>query len=128
MLRVLSRVSLLGIFLAAACGDPAPRMHVVRARVHVGERVVVHLEESPRRHGELWLTLVPPSAPASFVGERIVVDDGATQVTVPTAAPGTFEVRLHDAFPERSHHVVARAAIEVEPAAVARRDPPVWYW
>ena len=137
MMRVPPRV-LSGVFLFSALGllsvpafrDSAPRMHVVRATVHAGERVVVHVEgpTSPRRHGDLWLTLVPKEAPESFVGERVVVESGATHVTVPTAAPGAFEVRLHDGYPQRTHHVVARVRVEVAPAAVARRDPPVWYW
>ena len=128
MLRVLSGVTVFGLLLASACGEPAPRMHVVRARVHAGDAVVVHLESAPRERGALWLTLVPASAPESFVGERIVVEGGATRVTVAAASAGTFEVRLHDDFPLRAHHVVARARIEVAPAAVARRDPPVWFW
>lgn len=76
---------------------------------------MVHLEDatSAPRSGALWLTLAPADAPDSFVGERIVVDPSATHAALPTNAPGHFEVRLHDDWPARSHHVVARKSIDV---------------
>jgi len=119
----------LGVLLTSclvACDGPAPRMHLVRAEVRAGEHVVVHLEDVPRLRG-VWLTLAPPSAPASYVGDRVRVEEGATQVTVATSSPGRYEVRLHDGFPERAHHLVGRASVHVDEPAFARRDP-VWFW
>ena len=96
-------------------------MHVTRKEVPAGEPVVVHLEDalSAPRSGALWLTLAPADAPESYVGERIVVDGQATHVVVTAAAPGRWEVRLHDEWPKRPHHLVARKAIEVVSAQSA---------
>ena len=80
-----------------------------------GAPVVVHLEDasSAPRSGALWLTLAPPDAPESFVGERVLVDPSATHVDVPTGTPGHYEVRLHDDWPHRAHHLVAKKSIDV---------------
>lgn len=90
-------------------------MHVTRKEVPLGTPVVVHLEDalSAPRSGALWLTLAPAGAPEGFVGERLVVDASATHVTLSAAAPGRYEVRLHDDWPKRPHHLVARTAIDV---------------
>jgi hypothetical protein len=83
--------------------------------VPAGAPVVVHLEDamSAPREGALWLTLAPADAPESFVGERVVVDASATHAALPTAVPGHYEVRLHDDWPRRPHHLVARKSIDV---------------
>jgi hypothetical protein len=114
--RALVLSSLLAVAgLASACEDPAPRMHVTRKEVPLGVPVVVHLEDamSAPRSGALWLTLAPADAPESFVGERLVVDPKATHATLTAPSPGRYEVRLHDDWPNRPHHLVARRSIEV---------------
>lgn len=90
-------------------------MHVTRKEVPAGAPLVVHLEDAANapRSGALWLTLAPRDAPESFVGERVLVDAGATHATLIAGAPGRWEVRLHDDWPKRPHHLVARTAIEV---------------
>lgn len=90
-------------------------MHVTRTEVPLGDPVVVHLEDfaSAPRDGELWLTLAPEGAPEEFVGERVLVDPHATHAAIATRAPGRFEVRLHDDFPRRPHHRIARAKVDV---------------
>lgn len=90
-------------------------MHVTRKEVPLGSPVVVHLEDalSAPRSGALWLTLAPSGAPESFVGERMVVDASSTHAKLATGAPGRFEVRLHDRWPNEPHHLVARVPIEV---------------
>jgi hypothetical protein len=88
---------------------------VTRKEVPAGEPVVVHLEDasSVSRSGSLWLTLAPPDAPESFVGHRVLVDPSATHADLPTASPGHYEVRLHDDWPHRSHHLVAKRSVDV---------------
>lgn len=90
-------------------------MHVTRTEVPAGTPVVVHLEDamSAPRAGALWVTLAPAGAPESYAGERVVVDPATTHVTLSTNAPGRWEVRLHDDWPKRPHHLVARKPIEV---------------
>jgi hypothetical protein len=90
-------------------------MHVTRKEVPAGAPVVVHLEDatSAPRSGALWLTLAPSDAPESFVGERIVVEGAMTHATLNTMRPGRYEVRLHDDWPKRPHHLVARTPIDV---------------
>ena len=90
-------------------------MHVTRKEVPCGSPVVVHLEDaiSAPRSGALWLTLAPADAPDSFVGDRIVVDAASTHAILKASAPGRYEVRLHDDWPRKPHHLVARSSIEV---------------
>jgi hypothetical protein len=90
-------------------------MHVTRKEVPLGAPVVVHLEDamSAPRSGALWLTLAPAEAPESFVGERLVVDGNMTHATLNTSTPGHYEVRLHDGWPSRPHHLVARRPVDV---------------
>lgn len=90
-------------------------MHVTRKEVPLGAPVIVHLEDalSAPRSGALWLTLAPVEAPDAYVGERVVIDGSATHVTLSTPAPGRWEVRLHDEYPKKPHHLVAKTPIEV---------------
>jgi hypothetical protein len=108
------RRALLFLFLVS-CTEASPRFHVTRKEVPAGEPVVVHLEDamSAPRSGALWLTLAPADAPESFVGQRVVVDPSATHADLPTASPGHYEVRLHDDWPHRPHHLVAKKSIDV---------------
>lgn len=130
MLRAVQLGVHLGVAaLVVSCLPDAPRVQVVRARVHAGERVLVRLDPpSSRPDGELWLTLVPAGAPESSVGERVELERGAAQAAVTAPARGVFEIRLHDRSLARPDDVVDRTRVDVGDAVAARRDPPVWYW
>jgi hypothetical protein len=114
-----------------ACGNASPRMHVAAGHVHAGESIVVRFDASPvapRGRGDVWLTLVPAGASDEFAAERVVIEEGASEATVPAGDEGTYELRLVDESPRRLSRVVARARVDVERAPLARNEPPAWYW
>lgn len=114
-----------------ACGGDAPRMRVLSTRVRSGDSVVVRFDAPPvaaRARGDVWLTLVPQGTIDGFVGERIVIDEGATEVTIRAGDEGAYELRLVDQSPRRLSPVVARARVDVDRPAVARNEAPAWYW
>jgi hypothetical protein len=114
-----------------ACGGDAPRMSVVSAHVRAGDTVVVRFDAPPvtsRARGDVWLTLVPEGTSDEFVGERIVIDEGAAEATLPAGDEGAFELRLVDQSPRRLSPVVARIRVDVDRPAVARNEAPAWYW
>jgi hypothetical protein len=62
----------------------------------------------------LWITLAPAGSPDSEWGELQEVARGqASKRLVPPVA-GDYEVRLHDGYPARPFHVVARARVKVD--------------
>jgi hypothetical protein len=114
-----------------ACGSDGPRMRVATSHVRAGESIVVRFDAppvAPRGRGDVWLTLVPATASDDFAGERVVVEEGAVEATVPAGDEGTFELRLVDESPRRLSRVVSRAPVAVEHAALARNEAPAWYW
>jgi hypothetical protein len=114
-----------------ACGGDAPRMRVMSTHVRSGDSVVVRFDAPPvaaRARGDVWLTLVPQGTSDDFVGERIVIDEGAADATVPAGDEGVYELRLVDQSPRRLSRVVARARVDVDRPAVARNEAPAWYW
>jgi hypothetical protein len=110
----------------AAC-DSAPTMSIVSSTVPVGEDIVVTFDPAieGRAANLYWITLQPVDAPDSSSSGRIVVEHGLTRARVRATEPGTFEVRLHDRYPQKEDHLVARAPVRV----LAKRDqsdaPPV---
>jgi hypothetical protein len=114
----------------AACGGDSPRMMVEPRPFQAGEGLVVQFEAPvlSSAFDKRWLTLVPLGSPDTFVGDRVLVEPGATEVVVPTLSGGLFELRLHDGYPRRSHHVIGRLPVEVQRRPVARSAPPLWYW
>jgi hypothetical protein len=130
------RAALVIAFLAVAgsplaCGYDSPRMFVARTRVHVGDSVVVRFQAppvAPRGRGDVWLTLVPAGLGDAFSGERVVIDEGSAEATIPAVEPGTYELRLVDESPRRLSRVVSRVRVEVARAEVARNEAPAWYW
>lgn len=116
---------------AVACGNDAPRMRIATSHVHAGESIVVRFDAppvAPRSRGDVWLTLVPADTSDEFASERVVIEEGAREATVPAGAEGTYELRLVDESPRRLSRVVSRARVEVERAPLARNEPPAWYW
>jgi|GEM_PF-4282931 len=130
-----ARLALVACVLACAsvaCGDDAPRMRLETTRVRAGDRVVVRFDVSPAigiTRGAVWLSLVPVGSSDAFVGERVILEDGAAEATVGTAVEGAYELRLVDASPRRLRTIVERRRVDVEPAVVATAsEPPPWYW
>jgi hypothetical protein len=114
-----------------ACGIDAPRMRVMATHVHSGESVVVRFDAppvAPRGRGDVWLTLVPQGAGDDFIGERVILDEGAAEATIHAGDVGAYELRLVDRSPRRLSPVVARARVDVDRPAVPRDEAPAWYW
>jgi hypothetical protein len=100
----------------AAC-DRAPTMSIVSSTVPAGEDVVVTF--NPAVEGKAanlyWITLQSVDAPDSSSSGRIVVEHGQLRARVRAKEPGTFEIRLHDRYPQKEDHLVARAPVRVIP-------------
>ena len=125
-------VSSLALGVAAvACGNDAPGMRVATGHVRAGESIVVRFDVppvAPRGRGDVWLTLVPVGANDDFSAEHVMIEEGASEATIPAADEGTYELRLIDESPRRLSRVVSRARVEVERPPLARNEPPAWYW
>jgi len=114
-----------------ACGIDAPRMRVTTTRVRAGDSIVVRFDAppvAPRGRGAVWLTLVPAGAGDEFAADRVVIEEGAAEATIPAGDEGTYELRLVDESPRRLSRVVSRARVEVERPPLARDEAPAWYW
>jgi hypothetical protein len=62
----------------------------------------------------LWITLAPAGSPDSEWGELRDVARGEVRKIILPPLAGDYEVRLHDGYPARPHHVVSRAKITVD--------------
>jgi hypothetical protein len=129
----LAAVAGFAAFLAAsllARGGEAPRMRVATPLVSAGDHVLVRFDAPPvrsRGRGAMWLTLVPAESAEGFVGERVVLDEGAAEATISAIEEGSYELRLISVAAGTAA-VVARARVEVAKRVTARREPPAWYW
>ena len=63
----------------------------------------------------LWVTIVKKSMPDKTWGKWSYVADQSqsTKLTCPKVA-GQYEIRLHDGFPTKKYHVIARQDFTVE--------------
>jgi hypothetical protein len=106
---------LAAVVLALGC-DPAPAMTVEAAEVHAGQSVIAAFSPplGGRASNQFWLQVVPVDRPDSDVSGRVFADHGATtmRLVAPESA-GRYEIRLHDRWPARDHHPVARAPLTV---------------
>lgn len=62
---------------------------------------------------QYWITLAPAGSPDAEWGVWHYVAASATHDSIPTANAGTFEVRIHDLHPRKSHGVLHRETISV---------------
>ena len=97
-----------------ACASP-PTMTLDATTVTRGHDVIVRFDKpiAGKAADLYWITLVPVSAPDLTATNRIIVDHGSTTIRVPATAPGSFEVRLHDRYPEKEYRLIARTPVNV---------------
>jgi hypothetical protein len=113
----------------AACDSAPPTMSIVSSTVPAGEDIVVTFNPAVqgRASNLYWITLQPVDAPDSSSSGRVVVEHGQMRARVRAKEPGTFEVRLHDRYPQKEDHLIARAPVRVIPTrdtlAAAARVP-----
>lgn len=101
----------------AAC-DKQPTMSVGAATATVGEDISIAFDTpiEGKAANLYWITLQPVDAPDSSATGRIIVEHGQTLARVRARESGTFEVRLHDRYPQKEDHLVARAPVRIVPA------------
>lgn len=97
-----------------AC-DAAPVMHTRTPQVMVGENVVVGFDAplGGQAANQYWITIVPADAPESDATGRRFVYHGDTWAQIPALREGAFEIRLHDQFPKKEHHLIAKSSVQV---------------
>jgi hypothetical protein len=100
-------------------------MSLASPTVTAGEEIVVRLDRpiGGKASNVHWMALVPLGAADDSTTGRFVVDHGKTIVNIPTGASGSFEVRLHDEYPSKEHHLVGRVAVRVVDRAVRMGAP-----
>jgi len=103
----------------AGC-DTAPTMSVALSTAVVGEDIVVSFNSPIKGKASNlhWITLQSVDAPDTLSTGRMVVEHGQTSARVRATESGTLEVRLHDRYPQKDTHLVARAPVRV----LAKRD------
>lgn len=63
---------------------------------------------------QYWITIIPAGAHDGEYGEWHYVEQGATNDKLPTTTAGTFEIRLHDLYPEHETKVLQRKIVKVK--------------
>jgi hypothetical protein len=108
-----------------ACKQP-PTMSVASSTVALGDEVVVQFDRpiGGKASDLHWIALLPAAAPDDSTTGRFVVDHGKTRVGIPTSGAGNFEVRLHDQYPSKEHHLVGRVQVRVVERDVSRSTRP----
>jgi len=113
------------------CDGGGGRMRVLTTQVRAGESVVVRFDAppvAPLRRGDVLLTLVPVGSDDGFVGQRMVIEEGAAEATIVVGDEGTYELRLLDRSPRRLSGVVARSRIKVDRRIALGSEAPAWFW
>jgi len=110
----------------AAC-DSAPTMSVAATTASVGEDIIVSFSTPIKGKASNlhWIALQSVDTPDSRATGRIVVEHGQTSVRVRATEAGSFEVRLHDRYPQEDTHLVARAPVRVLVKQATADIPPV---
>lgn len=112
--RILIAISAL-VFLTAV--SAAPKLFKAPKSAAPGEPVVVTYK-SPIASPEgdrYWITITEAGAADSEWGAWAYVDDGATSTTLTApAAPGSYEIRLHDHYPTNPFNVAQRSPLTVQ--------------
>lgn len=112
--RILMTLSAL-VFLTAI--SAAPKLFKAPKSAAPGEPVVVTYKSaiSSPEGDRYWITITEASAADSEWGAWAYVEDGATSTTLTApAAPGSYEIRLHDHYPTNPFNVAQRSALTVQ--------------
>lgn len=98
----------------SACDAP-PTMRVATPTVTAGENVVIRFDQpiGGQAANQYWITLLPADAQESDATGRRFVYHGDTSARLIAPQTGTFQVRLHDRYTEKEHHLVATADVQV---------------
>jgi hypothetical protein len=114
-----------GVMLAGC--DTAPTMSVASTTAAVGEDIAVSFNTPIKGKASNlhWITLQAVDTPDARSTGRVVVEHGQTTVRVRATEPGSFEVRLHDRYPQEESHLVARAPVRVLATREKADTPPV---
>ncbi len=107
---------LLASFVAyslAACESP-PNMHATQT-VGAGDDVIVTFDAalSNRASSQYWIALQRADTPTSDTTGRVVLERGDGRVVLHAVTPGDYEIRLHDGYPSKEHHLVSRVPLRV---------------
>lgn len=104
------------VVLGLAACETAPKVHVEREAVTTGEDVVVAFDSALRGRAtnQYWVALQPAAAPVDDTTGRVVLQRSDRVVRLRATTPGEFEVRLHGAYPEVEHHLLARIPVKVD--------------
>ncbi|MEO8876806.1 MAG: hypothetical protein ABI461_14530 [Polyangiaceae bacterium] len=109
------------VVLVAAAGltacDATPTMTARTPTVTAGSNVIVGFDNplgGPAAN-QYWITILPATAPESDATGRRFVYHGDTSAQILAPAAGTYEIRLHDQFPKKEHHLIAKTSVLVVP-------------
>ena len=122
-MRFISIVTAVSALLAACEAQPkmnAPPM------VRFGDDVVVTFDAplENRPSNQYWIAIQRSDTPVSDTEGRVILERGDRRVVLRPLVPGDSEIRLHDGYPNKRDHLVARAPITVLYAAdVEARGP-----
>jgi uncharacterized protein YfaS (alpha-2-macroglobulin family) len=91
-----------------------PSVSLDKAEYAAGDTIKVSFGASlPASGDKYWLTLVKDGSPDSEWGAWHMVKSGASSDSLKATEGGKFEVRLHDSYPKKSNHIVARKKVTV---------------
>jgi hypothetical protein len=89
-------------------------MHV-SPMVRAGDEFVVSFDAplANRPADQYWMALQRADAPTSDTTGRVILERGDLRVTLRAPGPGDYEIRLHNKYPVKDSHIVARVPVTV---------------
>ena len=111
--------SFVAVMTLSACEAP-PTMRVASPEVVAGSDVVIQFATplAGQAANQYWITMLPTGTVESDVTGRRFVYHGDTSARLPAPQVGSYQVRLHDQFPQKEHQLIATTAVQV----VARQE------
>jgi len=108
---------IVGILLMFSCGEKSEALFSAPSSAKVGEKITVKFSKtiSSTEKNKSWITIVEKTKPDSDWGKWQYVTDKANSIelTCPDNA-GEYEIRLHDMYPQKSNHVIARQDLTIK--------------
>jgi serine/threonine-protein kinase len=88
---------------------------LAQTTVGAGEPITMRFDPplSAPKGEEFWITIVKPESADTSWAAYDYLKSGATSHTMKQSTPGTWEIRLHDAYPRLTTHLVARARVQI---------------